>query len=187
MTIFREPRLESGFPDIVIVTWHEKITQGWRPERISLKSRDFRILQFLYNTKNAKEDELDTYFGRAAKGSLGRLHDAGMIRSVRSSWIPFSLGRLFAATNIIAIEAKIGKWNKVLNQAILNTWFASKSYVLVPKLPSQKQIDEAKKHGIGVCSLDRGNLKEVDGVSSGLPRSYASWMFNEWAWKSAQG
>lgn len=187
MTVFREPRLESGFPDIVIVTWHEKITCGWRQERKSLKPFDFRVLQFLYNARNAKENELDTCFGRAATGSLGRLHDAGMIRSVKSSWIPFSLGKLFAATNIIAIEAKIGKWAKVLNQAVLNTWFASKSYVLVPKLPSQRQIDEAQRHGIGVCSFDKGDFKEVGGLSSGLPRSYASWMLNEWAWKSAHG
>lgn len=186
-TVFREPRLESGFPDIVIVVWREKITHHWRSERLSLNSYDHRLMHFLHYSRRAREDELVAYFGRNAIVSLGRLCDAGMIRSVGSAWTPLALDRSFAATKIIAVEAKVGKWPKVLNQAILNTWFASKSYVLVPRLPSQLQLADAQRHGIGVCSLDEGKIRKVSSTSTPLPRSYVSWMLNDWAWKSSQG
>jgi hypothetical protein len=144
-------------------------------------------MHFLHYSRNTQEDELVAYFGKRAVASIGRLHDAGMIRTVGSAWAPLALSRSFAAKKIIAIEAKVGKWTEVLNQATLNTWFASKSYVLVPHLPSQSQLDDAKRHGIGVRSLDNGKVREIASVSMRLPRSYASWLFNDWAWRSAQG
>ena len=185
-TAFREPRLESGFPDLVIVVWREKITHDWRSERASLKSHDLRLMHFLHKTRRAREDELVACFGRRAIASIGRLYDAAMIRLVGSAWTPCALRCSFATSKIIAVEAKIGKWTEVLNQALLNTWFASKSYVLVPHLPSQPQLAEAQRLGIGVCSLDNRGVREVDSKSTRLPRSYASWVLNDWAWRYAQ-
>ena len=109
-----------------------------------------------------------------------------MIRLVGPSWTPCALGRSFAASKIIAVEAKVGKWTNVLNQALLNTWFASKSYVLVPNPPSAPQLAAAQRLGIGVCSLDDREIREVASESTQLPRSYASWVLNDWAWRSAQ-
>lgn len=186
-TIFRELRLESGVPDIVIVVWREEVTHAWRSERISLNTHDLRLMHFLHYHRSVKEDKLVTYFGKRTTESIGRLYDAGMIRPTTSSaWVPLALRQSFAATKIIAVEAKVGKWKEVLNQAILNTWFASKSYVLIPRLPSQRQLVDAQKHGIGVCSLNGKKVREVSSVSTRLPRSYASWMLNDWAWRSAQ-
>ena len=186
VTVFREPRLESGFPDIVIVVWREEVTQNWRSERVSLNPHDLRIMHFLHYSRRASLDELIAYFGERASGSLVRLHGAGMIRPVGSAWTPLALSRSFAATKIIAVEAKMEKWSEVVNQAILNTWFASKSYVLYPHLPSKQQLAHAKHHGIGVCAFDGGRVREVAGVSTRLPKSYASWMLNDWAWRTAQ-
>ena len=185
-TVFREPRLESGFPDLVIVVWREEVTLDWRPERVSLEAHDLRLMHFLHHTRRAREDELVACFGRRATASIDRLYDAAMIRPVGSAWTPCALRRSFAASKIIAVEAKVGKWTEVLNQALLNTWFASKSYVLVPHLPSQPQLAEAQRLGIGVCSLDDREVREVASESTRLPRSYASWMLNDWAWRSAQ-
>lgn len=185
-TIFREPRLESGFPDIVIVVWREEITSNWRSARTSLNTYDHRIMHFIYNSRRVRQDEIATYFGKRASESVGRLHDAGMIRLNGFNWHPLALRRSFAAVKIIAVEAKIGKWKNVLNQAILNTWFASKSYILVSRSPSRKQIEEAQSYGIGVCSLENGKVKEVASNTAKLPRSYASWMLNDWAWRSAK-
>ncbi len=184
-TVFREPRLESGFPDLVIVVWREEVTRGWRLERVSLEVRDLRLMHFLHNTRRACAAELVTRFGRYTTGSIERLHDAAMIRLVGSSWTPCSLRRSFAALKIIAVEAKVGKWTDVLNQALLNKWFASKSYVLVPNRPSQAQLADAARFGVGVYSLDDQRVREVASESTRLPRSYASWIFNDWAWRSA--
>lgn len=185
-TVFREPRLESGFPDLVIVAWREEVTREWRSERVCLDAYDLRLMHFLHHTRRARKDELVTCFGRRATESIDRLSSAAMIRQVGSSWTPSTLRRSFAASKIIAVEAKVGKWTEVLNQALLNTWFASKSYVLVPHLPSQPQLAEAQRLGIGVCSLDDRELREVASESTRLPRSYASWMLNDWAWRTAQ-
>ena len=187
-TVFREPRLESGFPDLVIVVWREEVTREWRSERVYLEAHDLRLVHFLHHTRRARKDEIVAVFGRCATESIDRLHCAAMIRQVGLSWTPCALRRSFAASKIIAVEAKVGKWTKVLNQALLNTWFASKSYVLVPNLPSEPQLAVARRLGIGVCSLDdHRKVQEVDSESMSLPRSYASWMLNDWAWRSAQG
>lgn len=185
-TVFREPRLESGFPDLVIVVWREEVTREWRSERVCLEAHDLQLMQFLHHTRRTRKDELVACFGRRAHASIDRLYAAAMIRPVGSTWTPCALRRSFAASKIIAVEAKIGKWTEVLNQAFVNTWFASKSYVLVPRLPSQPQLAEAQRLGIGVCSLDDREVREVASESTRLPRSYASWMFNDWAWRSAQ-
>lgn len=184
-TVFREPRLESGFPDLVIVVWREEVTRGWRLERVSLEVRDLRLMHFLYKTRRACATELVVRFGRHTTGSIERLHDAAMIRLVGAHWTPCALRRSFAALKIIAVEAKVGKWAEVLNQAHLNKWFASKSYVLVPNSPSQAQLADAARFGIGVCSLDDRQVREVASESTRLPRSYASWILNDWAWRSA--
>ncbi len=186
-TVFREPRLESGFPDLVIVVWREDVTLAWGPERESLGAYDLRLMHFLHHIRRASEDELVGWFGRRASASIERLYDAEMIRLVGSSWTPCAFRRSFAASKIIAVEAKVGKWNEVLNQALLNTWFASKSYVLVPNLPSEPRLAAARRVGIGICSLDNHQVREIASESTRLPRSYASWMFNDWAWRSLRG
>ena len=63
-TVFREPRLESGFPDIIIVVWREKIARNWRSARVSLTTHDLRLMHFLHKTRRAREDDLVACFGR---------------------------------------------------------------------------------------------------------------------------
>ena len=103
VTVFREPRIESGFPDIVVVVWQEEITHDWRSERRSLNSCDLRLMHFLHNSKKAQQENLLTLFSKRVVHSIGRLHDAGMIYQDGSTWCPFELRQSFAATKIIAI------------------------------------------------------------------------------------
>ncbi len=52
---------------------------------------------------------------------------------------------------IIAFEAKISALSKAIEQAHLNTWFASESYVLTTNGRRRDHIiQKARKHGIGV-------------------------------------
>jgi hypothetical protein len=149
--VFREPRVESGFPDLVIVVWREHITAEWRPEWVSLEARDLRVMHFLHQARRATKSALLGFFGRRSLESVERLQDAAMIRLVGSSWTPCAFRRSFAALKIIAVEAKIGKWVDVLNQAHVDTWFASKSYVLVPNPPSEPQLVAAQQKPSGAC------------------------------------
>lgn len=184
-TVFREPRLESGYPDLVIVVWRHEVTLDWRAEREALKTQDLRLMHFLHHIRRASGNKIARWFGRGIAASIERLRRAAMIRYVGSLWAPCQLRQSFAAAEIIAVEAKIGKWSEVLNQALLNTWFASKSYVLVSNPPSARQLTDAQQLGIGVCSPCGDAFREVVSNVARLPRSYASWVLNEWAWRSS--
>jgi hypothetical protein len=143
-------------------------------------------MHYVFQRRRAAHFELEDQFGsRFARSSIGRLHDAGLVRAAGSAWFPCAFERAFAATKIIAVEAKIGKWTDVLNQARLNTWFASKSYVLVPRV-SERQVLEAQRLGIGVLSPEQNGIREWSASTAPLPRSYASWVVNDLAWRASK-
>lgn len=185
-TIFREPRLASGFPDLVVVIWDAAVAKDWRPTRAQLRTRDIRLMHYLAEAGARTEEELRVVFAGAVGSGLSRLEDAGMVRRVKGQWKARSLSTCFAARHIVAIEAKVSEWTSVLLQAALNTWFASGSYVLLPQEPRRPGVrGEAEALGVGVWTKGTASLDGRPGRSRGLPRSYASWLFNEWAWRAA--
>jgi hypothetical protein len=186
VTVLREPGLESGFPDLVIVVWRFARTADWGKSRFALVLEDLRLMHYLFQRRRAAQSELEDHFGRRfARSSTERLKDAGLIRLAGRAWFPSAFERSFAATKIIAVEAKIGNWTTVLNQARLNTWFASKSYVLVPRV-SQSQVRDAQRFGIGVLSPEQHGFREWGASTAPLPRSYASWVVNDLAWRASK-
>src|SRR5882762_9514746 len=63
-TIFVEPRIESGYPDLVIVLTEHKRLKHWNPERDYLVPDDFRLLHLLVGTGKKTNGELNQYLGR---------------------------------------------------------------------------------------------------------------------------
>lgn len=186
VTILREPGLESGFPDLVVVVWREARTADWGEPRLALVPDDLRLMHYVFQRRRAPHSELEHHFGsRFTRSSIRRLHGAELVRPAGRAWFPCAFNRTFAATKIIAIEAKIGKWADVLNQARLNTWFASKSYVLAPRV-SEGQVQEAQQFGIGVLIPEQGGIREWGAATAPLPRSYASWVVNDLAWRASR-
>jgi hypothetical protein len=186
LTVFLEPKLPSGFPDIVAVTWRESVTAKWKSTRGQLESRDLRLMHFLVTVGRPCEGSyIRAIFKRNVRGSLEKLLDAGMVRYASSCWYPESLARSFAVQRIIAVEAKVNAWRSALDQAYRNTWFAPESYVLVPMVGSNSTLlAEASNRGIGV--LGRDSLRwHMNPRLMVFPRSYVSWLFNEWAWRSS--
>ena len=186
-TIFCEPRLESGFPDLVVVLWNTRAAESWRDARTEVSRNDLRLMHYMHQVGQCDFDHLCSVFGRGARSSIERLEAADMIRRVRDRWTTRALSHSFAARRIIAIEAKVNEWPAALEQAVLNTWFASESYVLVPHVPrGNRLLDAAKSLGIGIWA--RSDDLEVipPGRPEHLPRSYASWLFNEWAWRAGR-
>ncbi|MBL8695203.1 MAG: hypothetical protein JNJ88_14010 [Planctomycetes bacterium] len=173
---------------MVIVVWHLATAKAWSAQRKAVEPRDLRLMHYLHQVRWATTADLEERFSRrAAAGGLERLQQANMIRRAGDSWTPRALRASFAATKIIAIEAKVDRWSDAIAQAVLNTWFASKSYVLVPNAPSSELLHAAKRFGLGVCSLNKESVREVATPNGGLPRSYASWLLNEWAWQAWRG
>jgi hypothetical protein len=110
-----------------------------------------------------------------------------MVRRIRNSWVARPLSHSFAVRRIIAVEAKVAEWAAALDQASLNTWFASESYVLVPHVPrGERLLAAAKSLGVGVWARNSKAKYAVSTSSANLPRSYASWLFNEWVWRAVR-
>lgn len=186
VSVFCEPLLETGYPDIVVVHWQRSRANAWPAARADLTSDDIKLLQFLTVARSVLRTELlsATCPGRRAR-SLDRLAAADVVKISRR-WVHCrSLRDIFAVSRIIAIEAKISDWRKGLGQAFLNTWFASESFLLLPHLPARSQVmAEAQRVGIGVVdATQRLAAPHLAAPRDRLPRSYASWLFNEWAWR----
>jgi hypothetical protein len=188
ITIFREPRLESGYPDLVIVIWKTTTVSGWALERTALTVSDLRLLHNLALCGRSSEQRLKDLFGTAVSRRLQRLWDARMIRPWGPGiWQILPLNHIYAVRSIVAIEAKMSANSSALDQADLNTWFASESYVLLPRIPHERSsfIDAARRKGIGVWTNGVPSSRQRAFKRTDLPRSYVSWLFNEWAWAAA--
>ena len=58
VTIFREPRIETGFPDLVLVVWHVATTMRWNPLRANLTKEDIRLMHYLVRSGATSHDGL---------------------------------------------------------------------------------------------------------------------------------
>ncbi len=183
-TVFREPSLPSGFPDLVLVTWHEPTINAWRAERAQLLRDDLRLLHILSTGGPLGEERLAEFNFFRLSTSLERLIRLGMVISSRNGWRAAPLRQCFAVRRIIAFEAKISDWSGAVEQASVNRWFASESYVLLPRLPrSSSLVDSAVRLGVGIwISGERRPVLRARHDSSRQPVSLASWLFNEWVW-----
>lgn len=186
ITVFREPRLESGFPDLVLVIWNVKAARRWNPLRASLTRQHIRLMQFILKAGSVSHQSLTDMFSKKISKYLSRLEEAEMVRKTGETWAALNLSESFAARNIVAIEAKMSEWTVALDQASLNTWFASTSFVLVPRMPKRSGfLQSAVSRGVGIwAQADTRKPKAIPNTGT-LPVSYASWQFNEWACQHA--
>lgn len=184
LTKFQEPQLGAWFPDLVIVFWEPEIANYWPSARRQLCGRDFRILQCLRGLGQAGTHTLSRFANYDITSSLERLLEADLIFQASHTWRPRSVRDSFAVSRLVAVEAKIKNWKKGLTQARRNRWFASESYLLLDRLPTSTDVvQQVQSHDVGLLTCE-GHLSEpvVTPVRRDLPRSYASWLFNDWAW-----
>jgi len=185
--VFREPFLESGFPDLVIVIWTPSVSQSWSESRTKLRKSDFRVLHHLVRTGPATIEQLKYVFTERIEPALKRLEEAATIRSTKKAFRARPLSQIYAVRQIIAIEAKISVWSEVMQQAMLNTWFTADSYVLIPQMPvADAFAAEINALGVGVWTQSHGRVREPTCGRDKMPRSYASWLFNDWAWRASR-
>jgi len=186
-TVFVEPAVETGYPDVVVVYSNIRTMEQWVPERGDLTNADLRLLHLLTTCGPWPLGQITEIAGPETPDSLRRLVAADLVYRRGITWHARSLRKSFALRKLVAIEAKVASWRRGLRQAVKNTWFASESYLLVPTAEEGSEVfDEARRLGVGILmpddSLARASLKAT---KASLPRSYASWQFNEWAWKTA--
>lgn len=180
-TLFRCPRLETGYPDAVFVVWNQHAALQSLGRRIALTKTDLRLLHLLSSGRSYGDAELGELFGSHARTSIARLESSGLVRRCNDVCEFWPSSASFVVREIVAVEAKISSWAGALRQAERNTWFASRSWVLLPTVsPRSAVVADAARHGVGVLALD--TMPRIPRIAARfpLPRSYASWLFNEW-------
>jgi hypothetical protein len=186
LTVFLEPEIESGFPDAVAVYWRVSTAQRWFSERSLLTATDIRVAHFLATMGRSTTNYLCNFFFSGLVKSLERLATAGVVRRSGQYWLLRPLHCVYAVTRLVAIEAKMSDWRGGLVQAVQNRWFASESYLLLSEAPKQSCRSGIKELGVGILERE-STLATISGPADhdALPRSYASWLFNEWTWRAA--
>lgn len=184
--VLREPRIEAEFPDLVIAFWDKEVASAWPTTRLQLQIDDFRILQGLRSIGLSGEQRISTYLGCEPHDSLHRLHEAGLIYRASSSWGLRSLSAVFALRRLIAIEAKVDDWSTGLKQSARNRWFAGESYLLLGQNYVPERLrDLSAAMGVGLLQQDTSLAEPaVEARNMDLPRSYATWLLNEWVWQA---
>jgi hypothetical protein len=90
----------------------------------------------------------------------------------------------FAVREILAFEAKMSLTSHVIDQAAANRWFASASYVLLPSWSQESQlVEDADECGVGIW-INGARRPKLRQPTTAQPLSYASWLFNDWAWRA---
>lgn len=188
LSVFVQPAIETGFPDLVAVVWRYDIAQKWALERERLRQSDLRLLHLLATHGAIDFPFLREAFHRGLHGMLSRLEEADLITVGSSKCNARPLSKLFAVQHIIAVEAKVSATQRALEQAGANTWFSSESYALLPKACTGDRLkDIAAGLGVGVIGLEQEHATKVYGASlRTVPLSYGSWLFNEWTWRIAR-
>lgn len=190
--IFIEPQLESGYPDLVVIEYHNLPDVEWLSIRDTLNSADFKILFFIQTHSSLAIDDIIETLGFSYEStikSLQKLKSSGLIKyNEKSKKINhIKLSSISRINKIIAIEAKIDKWSAAIRQASNNIWFSTESYILMNKETcSPSVIELCKSTGTGVLLIN-GKIKKV--LTSDVrpfPVSYASLQFNEWLLKCAR-
>lgn len=189
VAVFFEHKLEGAFPDIVIACWDPCVAASWPRARRDLTREDLKHLQWLYLTRTLALDDVAGRIGPKRAGELAaRLVDAQVAKVHRRELRALPRHCVFAVERLIAIEAKIKNWRVGMQQAFRNSWFASESYLLMPQVmrDSESVAARAKSLGVGVLTWDSDLRRPIArSKRSRLPRSHASWVFNELAWRQA--
>ena len=130
--VYREPKLPTGYPDVVIA-YHAHELPEYLPRRASLTTQHMRLLHFIFLSRGISIPNLEAqlfYPRQKIRKLLDELVAAGLLRISDSFARSHSLGRIFGIRRIVAIEAKVSNWKKALEQASANTWLVSKCWVL---------------------------------------------------------
>ena len=184
LAVFVEPKVASGFPDIVFASYSPKILENWSDQRENLKTNDLKVLSHLLLTKGSTGSELIAGLKMPEKETIQaieKLLDAHMIVREQGLWKPVDIKKIYNIKKLISVEAKLTDIKKVAEQSLINTWFASQSYALTnASNPQSSTIKKFERQGTGLYCKKRSFRKIVEAKKLTSPSSYQSLQFNEW-------
>lgn len=188
LTVFAEPAMDTGFPDLVAVVWRRELARRWTSDRERLRAMDLRLLHLLATQGTMELSFIRRVFHRGLNAMLTRLEEAGVVTIGKEKCRARSTSSIFAVERIIAIEAKISAAQRALEQACANTWFSSESHALLPRpRTGERLMGVASSLGVGLLGFEENRVEKVcEAPVRAVPLSYGSWLFNEWTWRVAR-
>jgi hypothetical protein len=180
LAVFLEPRIDSGYPDIVFAHYLPSIIDNWSAGRERLNNHDIKAYLRL------RHPDINYGFPKKADDrSLKKLIDADFVTHDHDKgWQARRIQDMFGISELIAVEAKINGIGPAIDQAILNALFASRSFVLSgASRPSAKTKETCARLGLGLYARPFQKLVEAkrhDLLDSG----YVPFKFNEWICKA---
>lgn len=185
LALFIEPKISSGYPDVVIAEYNPKIIDNWTEKRTTLGTSELALLSMLYSNEvvSFQKNINSTYpNNRNILSSIEKLLDCKMIDRKNGQWVLINKHKLFTISKLIAIEAKINNWQTALTQAMLNIGYANQSFILSNvKNPKESTIEMIKEHGIGIYNIQEEQAKLISEAKKfPMANNKTVWQFNEW-------
>ncbi len=181
--LFREPRLLTGYPDIV-AAYPTLRTIPVSERRCDLRASHVQVAHQVHLLRTVRLERLADLLQlrvRVLEVLVEDLVAAGLLMQRGKTLQLQALDRVFALKRIVAIEAKISDWRAALQQAAANLWFASHSYVLLPRRRSYSAITaSASRLGVGVLSLQDSKLTCCYPLLGTHPHLVRLLAVNEW-------
>lgn len=185
LAIFLETKVANAYPDIVFVEYSPENYVNWNKSRAELSQEDLKVLYHIYVTGGINATGLTTQLGvswKEAMLAIEKLNDADFIIRSCKEWKIKDVTKL-TTYKIEAVEAKLNKWDEVLQQSILNKNFASESYALsiMKTKPKEETLKKFRKFGVGVYLKNENGFKMIRKAKTlSMPVSFNSIYFNEW-------
>lgn len=184
-SLFIEPKLDVGFPDVVVVKYSRSVMKKWAPSRRQLDLVSLKILSHLFYAGPIPKDRFKSDLGFAdplLTHKLKLLEDAKLVYKKGELYRAYSFRDTFAVREVVAIEAKMSDIFGAMCQASKNKWFATSSYILTPSIkPTTRVASQCEELGIGIYGLKQPDLLQVlPPRPHDLPKSYVTLLLNEW-------
>ncbi len=185
LAIFVETKINGTYPDIVFAEFDPAFYEKWNSHRNKLTTSDLKVLHFILSKRNVTSQriaqELSIQY-RTLLQSLETLMDSGLLSRKNGYWVIQNRKEAFGVKNIEAVEAKISKWDEVMQQAILNKSFASESFVLSKRKrkPDDEVVQRIRSFGIGIYLYNNSQFfRYTDARRNRFPVNYNSIYLNE--------
>jgi predicted transcriptional regulator len=183
IAIYVEPKIDSGYPDVVIAHYSRAFMDNWSDSRRRLTDRELKVLSYLLRTASADIDDIVVRLGfsyKEASKSIELLSDCHIVTGKTKNHKTANITSYFGINKLIAVETKIGNSKEALCQAIQNTRYASHSYALLDsQCPKDTTVSGYRNFGVGIFA--GAKFSEIlNPIKRALPTSYVALKFNEW-------
>ena len=185
LAIFLETKINDSYPDVIFAEFNPLLYKDWNYNRNRLSNNDLKVLFYIHRNHKVLSQtiaqELSIHY-KTLIGSIEALLDADIINRKDGFWVVKNPHSVFGVKKIEAVEAKISKWDRVLQQALINQTFASESFVLSKrkKQPDEKVVKRITDFGIGIYLYNSSCFSCISKAkNASFPLSYNSIFLNE--------